>query len=166
MEIARTRTLQVTTPTDREIVMTRAFDAPPQLVFAALTTPELLKRWLLGPPGWDMVICEVFARPGDRYRYVWRHTDGSQMSIHGVCRELEPPARIVQTQSMEGFPGETLVTTVLAEEDGRTTLTTTQLFDSREVRDMALESGMESGVIASYDRLDEVLASTPAPGVR
>lgn len=164
METTSTHTLQLTTPTDREIVMTRVFDAPRQLVFAALTTPELLKRWLLGPPGWEMVVCEVFARPGDRYRYVWRHADGRQMSIHGVCRELEPPARIVHSESMEGFPGEILVTTVLVEEDGKTTLTTIQLFDSREGRDMAIKSGMERGVVASYDRLDEVLASAAGAG--
>jgi uncharacterized protein YndB with AHSA1/START domain len=152
-----TGTLKLTTPTDREIVMTRVFDAPRRLVFEAFSRPELLKRWLLGPPGWEMIVCEVAAKVGDRYRYEWRHADGQQMGMGGVCRELEPPRRVVCTELMDGYPGESLVTTVLVEQGGKTTLTTTVLYESREIRDAVLKSGMERGVAASYDRLAELL---------
>jgi uncharacterized protein YndB with AHSA1/START domain len=154
-----TRTLKLTTPTDREIVMTRAFDAPRQLVFEAFTKPELLKRWLLGPPGWEMVVCEVALKVGDRYRYEWRNADGKQFGMGGVCREFSPPERMVSTECMDGYPSESLVTTVLVEQNGVTTLTTTARYESREVRDAVLKSGMERGVAASYDRLAELLAS-------
>jgi len=117
--LEHTHTLKLTTPTDREIVLTRVFDAPRHMVFEAFTKPELLKRWLLGPPGWEMVVCEVATEVGGRYRYVWRNADGRQMGMHGVCREIAPPERIVCTESMEGYPSESLVTTVLVEYDGR-----------------------------------------------
>jgi len=152
-----TGSLKITTPTDREIVMTRTFNAPRQLVFEAMIQPELLKRWLLGPPGWEMTDCELAGEVGGAYRWAWRHADGQTMSLHGVFREWTPPARTVCTQVMEGAPGETLVTSVLAEQGGKTTLTTTVLYASREARDAALKSGMEHGVAASYDRLAELL---------
>jgi uncharacterized protein YndB with AHSA1/START domain len=157
-------TLKVNTPTDREIVMTRVFDAPRHLVFEAHSKPELLKRWLLGPPGWEMVVCRVANKVGERYRYEWRNADGRQFGNGGVCRELVPPERVVCTESMDGQPGEALVTTTFVEQNGKTTLTLTILFESREIRDMALKSGMERGVAASYDRLDDVVASTSARG--
>ncbi|MGA2096841.1 MAG: SRPBCC family protein [Candidatus Acidiferrum sp.] len=150
-------TLQVTTPSDREIRMTRVFDAPRRLVFKAYNEPELLKRWLLGPPGWEMVVCDVALKVGDRYRYEWRNTSGKQFGTGGVCREFAPPERVVCTEMMDGYPSESLVTTVLTEEGGKTTLTTTMLYESKEVRDMVLKTGMERGVAASYDRLAELL---------
>lgn len=156
--------LKVSTPTDREIVMTRAFDAPRHLVFEAFSKPELLKRWLLGPPGWEMIGCEVAAKAGDSYRYVWRHTDGSQFGVTGVCREFDRPRRVVHTETMDGRPGEALVTTAFAEQGGQTLLTMTLSFPSREIRDMALQSGMERGVAMSYDRLAELLASGASRG--
>jgi len=152
-----TGSLKITTPTDREIVMTRTFNAPRQLVFEAMIQPELLKRWLLGPPGWEMADCELAGEVGGAYRWAWRHADGQTMSLHGVFREWTPPARTVCTQVMEGMPGETLVTSVLAEQGGKTTLTTTVLYASREARDAALRTGMEHGVAASYNRLAELL---------
>lgn len=151
--------LKLTTPTDREIVLTRVFDAPRGLVFEAYTRPELLKRWLLGPPGWEMVVCEVATRVGDRYRYEWRNAKGVQFGTGGVCREFVPPERIVCTELMDGYPSESLVTTVLVEKDGKTTLSLTMLYESREVRDTVLKTGMERGVAASYDRLAALLAS-------
>ena len=157
-----TGNLKITTPTDREIVMTRTFHAPRQLVFEAMTQPGLLKRWLLGPPGWEMTECQLAGKVGGAYRWAWRHTDGQTMSLGGVFREWAPPARSVCTQVMEGVPGETLVTSVLAEQGGKTTLTTTVLYASREARDAALKSGMEHGVAASYDRLAELLESPAA----
>ncbi len=160
-----TGSLKVTTPSEREIAMTRVFNAPRQLVFEAYTKPELLKRWLLGPPGWEMVVCNVALKVGDRYRYEWRNTaSGHQFGNGGVCREFVPPDRIVVTEAMDGQPGEALVTTTLVEQNGKTTLTTTMLFESREIRDLALKSGMERGVAASYDRLEEILASSGAAG--
>lgn len=158
-----TGSLKITTPTDREIVMTRSFDAPRTLVFEAMIQPELLKRWMLGPPGWEMTDCELAPKVGGAYRWAWRHADGQHMTLHGVCREFAPPARMVCTQAMEGVPGETLVTSVLAEHGGKTTLITTVRYASREACDAALKSGMDRGVDASYDRLAAMLAAPGAP---
>ena len=156
-------TLKLSTSAEREIVMTRAFDAPRHLVFDALTKPELIRRWLLGPPGWSMPICEVDLKVGGHYRYVWRHnSDGRDMGMGGVFREIVVPERLVQTEKFDEswYPGEALATAVLVEQKGRTTLTTTVLYESREARDGILKSGMERGVAASYDRLEELLAET------
>jgi len=152
-------TLKLTTPSDREIALTRVFDAPRHLVFEAFCKPELLKRWLLGPPGWEMVICQVATKAGERYRYEWRDAAGTQFGVGGVCRELTPPSRFVTAEKMDGQPGEYLVTTALSEREGKTTLTLTLLYETREIRDLALKSGMEGGVAASYDRLASLLPS-------
>jgi uncharacterized protein YndB with AHSA1/START domain len=157
---SRTRTLTLTTPTEREIVMTRAFDAPRRRVFDAFTKPELLRRWLLGPDGWSMPVCEVDLRVGGAYRYVWRQdADGTEMSAGGVYREIVGPERLVATERFERpwYPGEALLTLVLVEAGGRTTLTQTLLYESREARDLVLQSGMATGVEASYDRLETFL---------
>ena len=154
-------TLRITTPTDREIAMTRVFDAPRHLVFEALTKPELVRRWLLGPPGWSMPVCEIDLKVGGAYRYVWRRDkDGSEMGMGGVFREVVPSERLVATEKFDQawYPGEAVSTTVLTEQDGRTTLTNTVLYESREARDGVLKSGMETGVARSYDRLAELLA--------
>jgi len=156
-----TLALQIKANGDREIVMTRVFDAPRKLVFDAFTKPELLKQWLLGPPGWSMPVCEIDLRIGGRYRYVWRRdTDGTEMGCGGVYREIVPPERLVHTEQFDNpwYPGESLITTVLDEQRGKTTLTATMLYESRDARDGILKSGMESGVAASYDRLAELLA--------
>jgi uncharacterized protein YndB with AHSA1/START domain len=160
-----TGNLKVTTGGDREILMTRAFNAPRRLVFSALTKPELVKQWLLGPPGWTMPVCEIDLRVGGKYRYVWRHADGREMGMGGVYREIVPHERIVSTELFDEawYPGESLITSTLVEQGGKTTLTTTILYVSREARDGVLKSGMESGVAVSYDRLEELLASAPAP---
>lgn len=151
--------LEVSTPTDREVVMRRVFDAPRNRVFAALTEPALIQRWLLGPEGWTMPVCEVDLRVGGALRYEWRGPDGGGMGMSGTFREVEPPARLVHTERFDEdwTGGETQVTTTLTEKDGRTTVTTTILYGSREDRDGALKFGMEGGVAASYDRLDTVL---------
>jgi uncharacterized protein YndB with AHSA1/START domain len=154
-----TEAVKVTTPNDLEIVMKRVFDAPRRLVFEAFVKPEHLKRWLLGPPGWEMVVSNVATKVGDRYRYEWRNAAGRQFGTGGVCREFVPPERIVHTESMDGQPGESLVTTSLIEQAGKTTVTMTLRFESREIRDLALKSGMEQGVAASYDRLAELLST-------
>lgn len=158
--------LNVTAQGAREIVMTRAFDAPRDLVFEAFTKPELLKRWLLGPPGWSMVVCDIDLKVGGTYRYVWRRdSDGTDMGMGGVYREIVAPERIVATEKFDEswYPGEAVGTLVLTERDGRTTVTQTMLYATREARDGVLKSGMESGVAASYDRLDGVLASLAEP---
>lgn len=154
-------TLEITTPSEREIVMSRVFDAPRSLVFGAWTKPELVKRWLTGPPGWTMVVCEIDLKVGGTYRFVMSHTDGRDMGWGGVYHEIVPPERFVNTERFDDswYPGESLITTVLVEQDGRTTLTQTMLYESPEARDVAAGSGMESGVAASFDRLEELLAS-------
>jgi len=154
--------LKVTARGDREIVITRSFDASRVLVWEAYNDPELLKRWLLGPPGWSMVVCELARKAGEPYHYLWRHEDGCEMGIHGEAREIIPPERVVFTELMDGQPGESLVTTVLVEEAGKTFLTTTAVYASREVREMVLKSGMERGIAASYQRLDEILRTRGA----
>lgn len=155
--------LKLTTRGDREIVMTRDFHAGRQLVFDAFTKPELIKRWLLGPDGWSMPVCEVDLRVGGKYRYVWRKNDnGQEMGMGGVFREIEKPERIVNTEKFDDawYPGEALNTTEFDEKSGRTTVTQTVRYESRETRDGILKSGMESGVRRSYERLEEVLSSS------
>jgi uncharacterized protein YndB with AHSA1/START domain len=160
-------TLQVTTRGEREIVMTRVLDAPRTLVFDAFTKPELVRQWLLGPPGWSMPVCEIDLRVGGKYRYVWRRDkDGTEMGMGGVYREVVIPERIVSTEEFDEawYPGEAVGTLVLVEQDGKTTVTQTVLYESRETRDAVLKSPMESGVAASYDRLEELLALHEAQG--
>jgi uncharacterized protein YndB with AHSA1/START domain len=157
--------LKVTARGDREIVMTRAFDAPRRLVFDAFTKPELVKRWLLGPAGWSMPVCEIDLKVGGTYRYVWRHDpDGKEMGMGGVYREIAVPERVVATEKFDSpwYGSEALTTIVLVEQAGKTTVTQTMLYESREARDSVLKSGMEKGVAASYDRLAELLAYTQA----
>jgi len=150
--------LIVTTPTDREIVMTRVFNAPRKLVFDAWTKPELVKRWLLGPPGWTMPVCEIDLRVGGKYRFEWLGQDGTVMGMGGVYREIVIPERIVNTQlfDQDWTGGETLGTLLFVERDGKTTLTNKVLYSSREARDGALKTDMAEGVEAGYARLDEM----------
>ena len=139
--------------------MTRVFDAPRELLFQALTNLALLKRWFGVFSGWALAICEIDLRIGGAFRFVWRNQDGRSMSIHGLYREIVVPERIVHTELFDDYPSESLVTTVLTEHDGRTTLTTTALYESKEVRDAVLKSNMEKGVKASYENLDRLLQS-------
>jgi len=141
--------------------MTRVFQAPRALVFEAFIRPDLLQRWLLGPPGWSMPVCEVDPKVGGTYRYLWRHADGQEMGMRGVFREVVPPARIVHTECFDQpwYPGEALITSTFTEQHGTTTLLVTIRYESRETRDSVLKSGMARGVGASYDRLADVLAA-------
>ena len=155
-------TFNITSYGDREIVVTRIFDAPRRLVFDAYTKPELVKTWLLGPPGWSMPVCEIDIRAGSKYRYVWRNdSNGKEMGMGGVYREVVTPERIVATEKFDEawYPGEAVDTIVLTEHGGKTTLTQTILYNSRETRDAVLKSPMQSGMAASYDRLEEFLPS-------
>ena len=154
------RKLVVSAHGEREIVMTRMFDAPRALVFEAITTPALVRRWLLGPDdGWTMPVCEMDFRVGGRYRYVWRNPQGQEMGMGGVYKEIQAPERIVCTEAFEQpwYPGEGLDTMVLKEHQGKTMLTTTVLYVSKEARDGVLKSPMESGVAVSYDRLAQIV---------
>src|SRR5947209_469958 len=153
-----TGTLKVTTPSDREIVLTRVFDAPRRLVFDAFSKPELLKRWF-GPRGWSLDFCEVDFRVGGGFRFVLVGPVGKRMGTRGVYRELAPPQRSVRMESFDDDPGESQVTAVFTEHDGKTTLTATILYPSQQVRDIVIQSGMEHGAAESYDKLAELLAA-------
>ena len=155
-------TLKVTTPSTREIALPRVFDAPRRRVFDAYTKPELLKRWLLGPPGTSMLVCDIDPRVGGRYRYQWKNDrDGTTMGVGGVYREVSPPDRLVATEKFDQawYPGEAVVTITFVEQGGKTTLTTTILYETPEARDMALKARIEAGMGPNYDRLAELLAT-------
>jgi len=155
--VASSHTLTVTTPSEREIVMTRTFDAPRELVFEAHSKAEHMREWW-GPRGFTMPVCEMDFRPGGAYRFVQRGPDGEEYAFRGELREIVRPERIVWTFEFEGMPGNVSVDTMtLEEEDGRTTITATSVFDSVEQRDGMLESGMETGAAETYDRLAELL---------
>lgn len=153
--------LVVTTPDDTRIVMTRRFAAPRRLVFAALTEPHLLRRWL-GAQGWHLVDAQVDLRVGGAWRFVSRGPKGATMGHGGEYRVVDPPARLVYTETYDDqwYPGEALVEAVLTEVDGgdATVLTTTLTYPSREVRDHVTRTPMERGVGHGYRRLDAVLA--------
>jgi uncharacterized protein YndB with AHSA1/START domain len=156
-------TFTITAHGDREIVVTRVFDAPRGLVFEAYTKPELVRQWLLGPGGWSMPVCEIDLRAGGKYRYVWKNdSDGKEMGMGGVYREVVPGERFVATETFDEawYPGEAVDTIVLTEQAGKTTLTQTIVYDSRETRDAVLKSPMQKGMAMSYDRLEGFL-----PGV-
>lgn len=159
--------LEASTPSDREIKVVRTFNAPRQLIWDCHTKPELLKRWLLGPPGWSMPECEVDLRVGGAYRYLWKSDAGEGFfSSSGVHKEIIPLERIVTTErmdltglGMEIPPGESINTLTLSEAAGVTTLTVVMLFPSKEHRDGALQSGMTGGMEQSYARIDALAAA-------
>ena len=155
------KSLTVTTPSDREILIAREFDAPRSLVFDCHTKPELITRWLMGPGGWILSVCDVDLRVGGTFRYVWRHPVKSDMGMRGLYREIVAPERLVHTElfDVDWTGGETLVTMVLTEQAGKTAMTMTVLYASIAARDGALKSGMTGGMDDSYARLDEVMAS-------
>lgn len=153
--------LAISTPSDREVVITREFDAPRELVFDCHTRPDLVRRWLLGPPGWTMPVCDIDLRVGGRYRYVWRGPDGEELAMGGTFRLIERPGRIDTTElfDQDWTGGETFITTRFTERDGRTTATLTVLYSSKQAREGALATGMADGMEAGYRRLDELFAT-------
>ena len=154
----RRYTTEFTTPSDREVVARRTFDAPRQLVWDAHTRPEHVRRWLLGPDGWSMPVCEIDLRPGGAWRYVWRSdADGSEFFMHGTYREIVPTERIVHTEFFGAMPEPAVLTSTFEEVGGRTLLTVTVVYPSKEVRDAALATGMTRGWGRSYERLDGYL---------
>jgi len=148
-----------TTPSDREIVMTRVVNAPRRLVWDAWTKPEHLPHWMLGPAGWTMPVCEIDLRPGGAWHFLWRKSDGSELEMRGAYKEIAPPERLVSTESWGGDWPETLNTLILTEKDGKTTISQTVLYPSKEARDAATKTGMKDGVSESYDRLAEYLGT-------
>lgn len=149
-----------TTPSDREVVISRVVDAPRKMVFDAWTKPEHLPNWMTGPDGWTMPVCEIDLRVGGKWRFVLRGPDGQEMEMGGVYKEVKPPERLVSTSSWgEPWP-ETLDTLMLAEKDGKTTITQTILYPSKAARDAALATGMKDGMTVGFDRLDAYLLRT------
>lgn len=156
--------LKITTPSDTEILMTRQFNAPRRLVWKALTTPDLMRKWLFLPPGWAMTACEEDVRPGGTFRWAWNGPDGKPaMALHGTYREVVPGERAVRTETFDfgcvPQAGEQLGTMTLTEDRGITTMTIRVKYPSKEARDGALASGMEHGMNAGYANLDALLAS-------
>jgi uncharacterized protein YndB with AHSA1/START domain len=150
----------ITAHGDREIVVVRVFAAPRRLVFDAYTQPELVRKWLLGPNGWSMPVCEIDLRAGGKYRYVWRNdSNGREMGMGGVYREVVAAERIIATEVFDEawYPSEAVDTITLAELEGKTTLTQTILYNSRETRDAVLKSPIQDGMAMSYDRLEKFL---------
>jgi uncharacterized protein YndB with AHSA1/START domain len=160
---------QVTLPSDREVKVTRSFRAPRALVYRAYTEPELVRSWLLGPPGWSMPVCEMDVRVGGRFRWRWRSEEnGSEFGFTGTFRELQPSSKIVHTEAYEpgtvggGYPGnDAIVTVTFTEDGGVTTMTTLIDFGSKEARDGAVATGMTDGMEQSYQLLDRLLNEQP-----
>ena len=151
---ARTGVTTYSTPTDREIVIARVVDAPSRLVFDAWTKPEYVPRWLLGPEGWTMPVCEIDLRAGGAWHYVWRKSGGAEMAMSGSYREVVPAKRLVSTESWGPEWPETVNTLVFAESGGLTTVTLTIKYPSKSARDAALETGMKEGMDMGFVRLD------------
>ncbi|RJF93963.1 SRPBCC family protein [Sphingomonas cavernae] len=152
--------LTITNKGDTEIVITRQFDAPRHLVFEAMTVPALVRRWLLGPEGWSMPVCEINLSVGGHYRYEWLNADGRTMGMGGTFREIVVPERIVHTELFDEdwTGGETLCTQEFVEAGACTTLVTTVIYSSTAARDAALRSGMAGGMETGYARLDAIFA--------
>jgi uncharacterized protein YndB with AHSA1/START domain len=155
---ANSDTFQVTTPSDREIRLTRLFDAPRHLVFEAMTKPEHVRRWWgCLTDEYSVPVCEIDLRPGGAWRFVNRHPRGEAV-FYGVYREIAAPERLVFTEIYEPYPDvESVVTSVLTEENGKTRLTVTALYPSVDVRDMVIKTGMAKGAALSYDRLEDLV---------
>lgn len=162
---------QVTQPSEREVKVTRSFKAPRALVYRAYTEPELVRRWLLGPPGWSMPVCDMDVRVGGQYRWRWRSDDdGSEFGFFGTFREVRPSSKLVHTEAYDpgtvggGYPDgeDALVTVTFTEDGGVTTVTTLIDFGSKEARDAAVATGMTDGMEQSYELLDRLLAELPA----
>jgi uncharacterized protein YndB with AHSA1/START domain len=163
--------LEVILPSDREVRVTRTFNAPRILVWDAHTKPELVQKWMLGPPGWIMPVCEMDVRAGGKYRWRWRsEANSKEFGFHGTFKEVEAPSRIVHDEYYD--PGDiggampsndpAWITLELSESRGITTLVSTMRFASKEARDGAYSTGMTDGMEIGYARLDEMFARKAA----
>ena len=164
MPTTQNKSLQITTPSDEEIRITRSFDAPRMMVWDAYTRPELVQRWLGVMPGWSWAECQMDVREGGRYRWLWRGPEGAELGLSGMYREVVPGERLVSTERYDQswYDGEAVGTVVFTEAQGRTTLVTTLRYGSKQIRDAVLQSPMASGMEAGYTALDELLASSTA----
>ena len=149
-----------TTPSDRELVAVRVFDAPKSRLWDVHTKCEHLQKWMLGPEGTTMPVCELNLRPGGTWHHEWRSPDGSTMEMDGVIKEVVPGEKIVQTENWGGDFAESLNTMVFTERNGKTTVTTTVVYPSKQDREAAIATGMKEGWSESYDRLDNYLRRT------
>jgi uncharacterized protein YndB with AHSA1/START domain len=156
--VANSDSFKVTTPSDREIVLTRLFDAPRQLVFEAMTKPEHVRRWWGAlDERYSMIACDIDLRPGGAWRWVGRGPKG-EYAFRGVYREIAPPERLVFTEIYEPYPDlESVVTALLTEENGKTRFTISSVYPTKDVRDMVRETGMEQGAALSYDQLERLV---------
>jgi uncharacterized protein YndB with AHSA1/START domain len=158
----------VSLPNDLDVVVVRSFNAPPSIVFDAFTRPELVSRWLLGPPGWTMPVCEMDVRVGGTFRWRWRDESGKEFGFTGEFREVVPPSRIVHTERFDpgdiggDMGGEALVIGEFAADAGGTRYTVTIRYQSKADRDAAVKTGMTDGMEMSYQLLDALLTGTPA----
>lgn len=159
MAMTTSRKAVVTLPTDTQILITREFDAPKNLVYKAYTTPELIKRWWSGDRG-EVNSAEVDLRVGGTWRYVMTANGGFEVGFHGTFREIVPNERIVFTEVFEGMPdAEAVDTTTFTEAGGRTTLTILVQHQRKEHRDAHIDSGMEGGMNEAFDHLEHVAQS-------
>lgn len=142
---------------EREVVVTRGFDASRELVWDCHTKPELVKRWMIGPTGWTMPVCEIDLRVGGKYLHTWRHPSKAEFSMHGIYREIAKPERLVVNEYYQ--EEESFVTQTFAERGGKTTLTAVMRFSSEQAREAAVKTGMTDGMEQGYQRLDEILAT-------
>jgi uncharacterized protein YndB with AHSA1/START domain len=159
--------LDLTTPSDREVALTRRFEAPPHLVWEAFTRPDLVKRWMYGLEDWRLQVCSLDLRPGGTLRYEWHGPDGAIMGLSGAFKEVDPPHRMVHTELFDEdwTGGETVITTTFAPEGpDATVVTMTIRYASPEARDGALKTGMAEGMEMSYARLDGLLAEGAVAG--
>jgi uncharacterized protein YndB with AHSA1/START domain len=151
-------TITVTTPSEREIRVERTFAAPPELVFEFHTKCEHVKKWLLGPPGWSMPECSIDLRVGGAYSYVWENDDnGRRFGVQGEFREIDAPNRLVSTERMDGFEGLAVATTLFKPHGDGTAFAITIEFETKELRDEALQNGMTGGMAISYERLQSLM---------
>lgn len=149
---------EFSTPTPTSIRVIRSFAAPARLVWRAHTEPELVKRWMTGPPGHSLPICEIDLRVGGRGRFVWKSPDEFEMGMTAEYLEVEPYERIVFTEEYDGWPeGASTVTARFVEVDGMTTITVDIEYPSQETRDAAMQPGYLEGYAASYDTLEGLL---------
>src|SRR5262249_10578279 len=152
---------------DHEVKVTRSFRAPQALVYRTYTEPEALRRWLLGPPGWSMPVCEMDVRVGGQFRWRWRSEEnGAEFGFSGTFLEVQPPSKIVHTEAYEpgtvggAYPrNDAIVTVTFTEDRGLTTVTTLIDFGSKEARDAAVATGMTDGMEQSYQLLDRLLTN-------
>src|SRR5262245_51227235 len=155
--------LQISTPTDTTIVLTRTFNAPRRLLWQAMFVPDRMRRWMLPPPGWTLTVCECETRVGGKLSLAWKNEEADPvMTLRGVFTEVALHERIVHTETMALGSGQTIGSLVetheFTENGGITRMRITQSYESKDARDGALASGMDQGMEAGYQRLDELLA--------